>query len=173
MPLSLAVIRAASSARLTPSTLEQGHGTLVSIFSFGTIHRGPPQNFRDFGPPPFPCPHFVLISSAKFTQPPLLCLLLGQPPLHPLVQTSFMNGPFARFLTAGAAVAPSSFAFSAWSANMVPFTLYFSQFICVEGGRRVRLAEVEVGNGIRKQQLARLPRSLSPLRACSVLAPER
>ena len=27
-------------------------------FVFGTIHKGRPQNFWDFGPPPPPCPHF-------------------------------------------------------------------------------------------------------------------
>ena len=34
---------------------------------------------------------------AKSTQPPLLSLLLGHPPLpSPLVRTSFMNGPIRR-----------------------------------------------------------------------------
>ena len=27
-------------------------------FTLGTIHKGRPQNFWDFGPPPPPCPHF-------------------------------------------------------------------------------------------------------------------
>ena len=45
----------------------------------GTIHKGSPQNFRVLDPLP-PCPHFGLISSTKSTQPPLLCLLLDQPP---------------------------------------------------------------------------------------------
>ena len=42
--------------------------------------------------PPFPpsCPYFGEVFS-RFTQPPLLCLLLGQP-TPPLVLKSFMNG---------------------------------------------------------------------------------
>ena len=57
----------------------------------GTNHKEGPQNFRDFeahSPPP--CLQFGLIFSTKFTHPPSLCLLLGQPPS---VQTPFMNGP--------------------------------------------------------------------------------
>merc|ERR1739836_275581 len=59
----------------------------------GTIHKGRPQNFRDFGPPPPPCPHFGYIYKSKSTQPPLLCLLLGYPPPPLPVRTSFMYGP--------------------------------------------------------------------------------
>ena len=41
-----------------------------------TIHKGRPQNFREFWPPS-PCPHFDTTYSTKFTLPPYLCLLLG------------------------------------------------------------------------------------------------
>ena len=37
------------------------------VTPLGTIHKGRPQNFRDFGPPPSPCPH-----SSACTLTPLL-----------------------------------------------------------------------------------------------------
>ena len=40
----------------------------------GTIHKGRPQNVRNFGFPP-PCLHFVMIYSTNCTKPPLLLLL--------------------------------------------------------------------------------------------------
>ena len=36
--------------------------------------------FLGFLTPSPPCPHFGLIHSSKYTQPPLVCLLLGYPP---------------------------------------------------------------------------------------------
>ena len=46
----------------------------------GTIHKGRPQNFRDFGPPT-PCLHFGLISGTKSSQP-TMSAFLGHPPLN-------------------------------------------------------------------------------------------
>ena len=72
-----------------PNQLKKPRVSSLTLPS-GTIHKGSPQNCWVFGPPPSPCLHFALISSTISTQPP--CLLLGQPPTPPLVQTSFMNG---------------------------------------------------------------------------------
>ena len=87
---------------LHPLSPTRIHATL------GTIHEGCLQNFRVFGPSP-PCWNFELIYGSESPQPPLLCLLLDQPPpplcgrllcmvpqaLSPTVGTSFMNGPLS------------------------------------------------------------------------------
>ena len=41
---------------------------------------------------PSPCPHFELINTIKFTQPPLLRLLLHNP-LPLLMRTSYLDAP--------------------------------------------------------------------------------
>ena len=56
----------------------------------GTIHKGRPQNVRDFCPPA-PYPHLVMIYSTKSTQPLLLRHVLDNSP--PSVLTSYVNGP--------------------------------------------------------------------------------
>ena len=56
---------------LPPDLIDSLHGFLVfhnRYDGLGTIHKGRPQNFRDFGPPPSPCPH-----SSAFPLPPYSC----------------------------------------------------------------------------------------------------
>ena len=48
---------------------------------------------------PPPCPNFVLTYSIEFTQPPLLHLLLAQPPLNPSVWTSYVHRPLLQMLS--------------------------------------------------------------------------
>ena len=56
----------------------------------GALHLWRPQHFLIFGPPSYP--HLVLIYSIKFTQPSLLCLLLGVPLPH-LLWMSYVYAP--------------------------------------------------------------------------------
>ena len=71
----------------------------------------------------------VLINSTKFTQPPLLHLLLGQPPLPPSVRTSYMDAPkrkrtSAALLSCGPSVYP--FNLLTWATLSVPTYLSLS-----------------------------------------------
>ena len=54
----------------------------------GTIHKGRPQNFRDFGPLPPPCLHFTQPISTVHSQN----LEITQPP----TPSSFKNGGYMR-----------------------------------------------------------------------------
>ena len=88
---------------------------MVSEMSLGTIHKGRPQNFRYFGPPPPLVRIFARsIRVNPRNLPYYVCFWTNPPP--PSVRTSFMYGPYGNLACLCHFTLPEIQNFKIWSS---------------------------------------------------------